>query len=204
MDERQRRLAQVQAKLEPWRIRATLSFAGLYQLTHELIKAAVVDEVRKFYCTGFDHNGLTYDERSYRAQVAQLSPKSKFRASLMWLVKAEAISQQQADRLDEVYAHRHDLTHELGKYLVDPDHEPNAGLFVDALHILRSIHDFWIQMEIDIGSFEEHGEVSVDNVVPAQLLLLQMCIDAYADGLVEVETSNPRPGEAAQPRTDAG
>lgn len=33
----------------PERIRSTLGFAGLYQMTHELIRTAVFGEVREFY-----------------------------------------------------------------------------------------------------------------------------------------------------------
>lgn len=36
----------LEAKLQPDRIRATLGFAGLYQMTHELIKTAVLEKVR--------------------------------------------------------------------------------------------------------------------------------------------------------------
>jgi hypothetical protein len=137
VDDREQMLARLTAKLQPWRIRATLSFAGLYQITHELIKEAVVDEVRQFYMDGFDQSGYTYNEESYAAHVLSRDPKKrKFRASLLWLVESDAISMEQADRLDEIYAHRHDLTHELGKYIVDPNFEPDMQLFMDALEIL--------------------------------------------------------------------
>lgn len=36
-------------KLEPSRIRSTLAFAGLFQLTHEMIKRSVLDDVKGFY-----------------------------------------------------------------------------------------------------------------------------------------------------------
>lgn len=35
--------------LEPSRIRSTLAFAGLFQLTHEMIKRSVLDDVKGFY-----------------------------------------------------------------------------------------------------------------------------------------------------------
>jgi hypothetical protein len=72
-------------------------------------------------------------------------------------VEAEAITLEQADRLDEIYAHRHELTHELGNYIIHPDFGLNADLFVDAVKILRDISDFWTQIEIDSGTFEEYG-----------------------------------------------
>lgn len=39
----------LEAKLEPSRIRSTLAFAGLFQVTHEMIKRSALDEVKGFY-----------------------------------------------------------------------------------------------------------------------------------------------------------
>lgn len=95
----------------------------------------------------------------------------------------DAITTQQAERLNEIFAHRHDLTHELAKYLIDPDFEPDTTLFMDALKILRAIQDFWIQIEIDIGSMDEHPDITPAEVTPLSLIMLSMCIDAHVDGL---------------------
>jgi len=182
--------ALLEAKLEPWRIRATLAFAGIYQVTHELIKESVVNEVRSFYCTGFDEAGMTYNEAGYEAEVLALDPKKrKMRASLLWLVRGKAITVQQADRLDAIYAHRHELTHELGKYIVDPKFEPDMQLFTDAVEILRDILRFWTHIEIDLGSFKQFGDIDPDEVTPGRLLLLKLCIGAYADGLKQEQTA---------------
>lgn len=182
--DRAEQLARIEAKLQPARIRSTLAFAGLYQLTHELIKQDVMPQVKGFYSQGFDDTGMLYDEVAYKKDVLSRD-KQPFRASLLWLVESEAITLAQADRLDEIYEHRHKLTHELGNYIIDPDLEPDMDLFVDAVEILRCISRFWTQIEIDIGSFEEHGDVSVDDVQTGPLMILQMCIDAYAQGLPE-------------------
>lgn len=112
-----------------------------------MIKHAVVDQVREFYWCGFDREtGPRCNEIAYKQDVLSKDKKRPFRASLLWLVEAEAITLAQADRLDDIYDHRHDLTHELGKYIID----------VAAIEILRDITRFWKQIEIDIGAFEEH------------------------------------------------
>ena len=79
----------LEAKLQPQRIRATLSFAGLYQITHEMIKQSVLEEVRLFYRHGFDETGWQYHEEGYKRQVLSGAPKDRFRASLLWLVDSE-------------------------------------------------------------------------------------------------------------------
>ena len=86
-------------------------------------------------------------------------------------------------------AHRHQLTHELIAYIVDPDLSIDIELFTDALAILKSISRFWAQVEIDIGSFEDAGAVDVDDVVPLALAVLQMCIDAFV-GMSEDESGS--------------
>lgn len=173
----------LEAKLAPDRIRATLGFAGLYQITHELIKTAVLDEVHAFFWRGIENGSDVYDEVAYSRQVLAKEPNSRFRASLLWLVDCEAITLFQADRLEEIHAHRHDLSHELIKYIVDPELEPDIELLTEATATLRAIRRFWISIEKDIGSFEDLGDVDLDEVVPLSLYVLQMCIDAYIAGL---------------------
>ncbi|MCA1704465.1 MAG: hypothetical protein LC808_14880 [Actinobacteria bacterium] len=86
----------LEAKLRPERIRATLGFAGLYQMIHELIKTAVLDEVREFYWRGIEAGVVVYDEQAYAENVLVRAPKNKFRASLLWLVEGDAITLAQA------------------------------------------------------------------------------------------------------------
>jgi hypothetical protein len=182
-EDRAAKQAQFESKLRPERIRATLAFAGLYQMTHSLIQRSVLDDVRELFCTGFDENGMRYDEAGYQAQVLNRASKNRFRASLLWLVDMEAITLAKADRLDEIYDYRHDLTHELIKYVVDVNFEPDMDLFADALDILRDIRRFWTQWEIDIGSFGDAGDIDVEDVTPLSLAILSKCIQAYVEGL---------------------
>lgn len=175
------------AKLAPDRIRSTLAFAGLYQMTHELIKHGVLEEVKGFYGHS-DFDGGTWmwgkrGEETYTREVLALTPKKPFRASLQWLKASNAITPAQVDRLEEVYEYRHELTHELMKFVVDVEFEPNINLLTDAVHIMRDISRFWVQIEKDIGTFDKHGDINIDDVHPGTLLVLDMCIEAYVAGL---------------------
>lgn len=180
----------LKAKLQPQAIRATLELAGLYQMTHEMLKHAIPEKVRDFYCTGFNEEGFTYDETTYKQKVIDeartegsiTKNNQVFTASAAWLVRNDAITKEQADRLDGIYNHRHELTHELFSFIVDPDRNVDAEKFVDAVNTLKDIHRFWASVEMDIGTFEDMGEVSLDDITPLSLALLQQCIDAYLDG----------------------
>jgi hypothetical protein len=172
----------VRAKLASEQIRATLSFAGLLLVVYEMVKQAVVGDVRQFYCRGFDETGMLYDEARYARDVRSLD-KSQFRASAKWLVKSGAITDEQVEVLERLHRHRQDIAHELPKYLIDPEHNPDVTLFIEAMHALTALRKFWLQTEIDIGTFEEHGDVTVDDVQNLGMELLRTFISAFADGL---------------------
>lgn len=177
-------------KLKPSGIRSTLAFAGLYQVTHELIKDAVLEGTKGFFnYNRYSDDWLGGGEEDYRRSVLPLAPKKPLRASLLWLVSVQAITLEQADRLDEIYAHRHQLTHELTKYLVDVDHEPDEDLFIDALVILKDVHRFWTQVEIDTGGIELPEGCTIDDVTPGPIAALSACISAYYEGVAPSEES---------------
>ena len=59
----------------------------------------------------------------------------------------------------------------------------------EALAILKDVHRFWIEVELSTGGFflpdgDEFADLDTEDVVPASLILLQQCIEAYVDGLV--------------------
>ena len=179
------------AKLQPHNIRSTLAFAGLYQMTYEMLKQAILENVRKFYWRGINESGDIYDDQRYQNEVlhaakAEGRSTKRFTASAAWLVRSGAITEEQAARLDKIYNHRHELTHEIASFIVDPDRDPDVQIFVDALAILKDVQGFWAEIEIDVGSFEHLGLVTPDEVTPLSLMLLQRCIDAYVEGTVHL------------------
>lgn len=141
------------------------------------------------------------EQEQYRLRVLSLAP-NKFRASLLWLVNNDAITQDQADRLELIRDHRDDLVHELVKYVIDPDENPDADLLVDALNTLNDLHRFWIDVELSTGGFflpdgSDVGDVDAEEVIPLSLMILQQCLDAY----LEDATSGTPQAEGQQPRT---
>lgn len=174
--------ARLTEKLEPEAIRSTLAFAGLFQLIHEMIKSSVLDDLKGFY----GHNPLAAGEwfwggEKYRTEVLELAPKSEFRASLLWLEQAGALTAEQMERLDVVYEYRHRIAHELAQFIVDADLSVDIKLLTDAVAILRHVSRFWTQVEIDMGSFRAHGEVTVDDVHPGRMLVLDLCLSSFLD-----------------------
>lgn len=179
------------SKLLPSRVRSTLSFAGVYQMTHEMIKKSVIDDVKSFYGfvklddAGTWSNGDVGRDNYWR-DVLELAPKKLFTASLLWLQEQNAITSNEVARLDEIYEYRHLITHELVKFVIDIEFEPDIELLTDAVQILRALSRYWIQVEKDIGTFEDYGDVDIDSVETGPLLVLDLCIQAHIEGLGDV------------------
>lgn len=135
--------ARLRAKLEPDAIRSTLAFAGLYQLVHEMIKSSVLDDLKGFYGQNpLEKGQWLWGDENYRAEVLALAPKNEFRASLLWLEEAGALTSEQIERLDEIYGHRNELAHELVRFIIDADRDVDVLLLIDALAILRDVARF--------------------------------------------------------------
>jgi len=176
----------IEAKLDAKHIRFTLAFSAIFQMVHEMIKHAVLDQVSSFY--GQDeaskHFGLTND--AGYAEVLRLAPKNKFAAHLTWLVNAGAIAPEHAERLDAVRRHRHDVTHEVVAFLVDPKRDPDVDLLVDAVTILDALTRFWTQIEADIGTFEDFPDVDVSEIRPVSMTVLGLCLEAVIEAAKDI------------------
>ena len=178
------------AKLQPARVRSTLAFAALFQVTHEMLKAMVLDDVMSFY--GYTNLGGDVrwfpdgGEVEYQRHVLDLH-QNRFTASLLWLQQMEALTADQAARLNAIYDHRHDLTHELAKYLVDPNLEPDFDLFMEALKTLKALSSFWTEVEAGFGTFDDYPDLDLDEVKNGRMLLIELCIGAYGDGLTDAD-----------------
>jgi len=163
-----------------------LAFAGLFQLTHEMLKAMVLDDVKSFFgYTSLDGDVRWFPESGeaqYRREVLALHP-NRFEASLRWLQQMDGLTTEQATSLDAIYDHRHHLTHELAQYLVDPDVEPDIDLLIAALTTLKALDRFWTEVEAGYGTFDDYPDLDLGEVKNGRMLLIELCISAYTEGM---------------------
>ena len=131
--------------------------AGTFLTGYELVKTSIIEGVKDYYLTGFTEEGLTYS-LNYETEVLSLG-KGVFRASVAWLVNHDALSDEQADQLEAISTHRHELAHELYRFLIDPDVSIDTSQLSALIDILRSLDIFWGTIEI-----ETSGEFDPDQV----------------------------------------
>lgn len=132
----------LQAKISPENVAVELVRAGCFLTAYELIKTQVVDAVHDFFWCGFEDGNNLYDEATYQRDVRSRDPKSKYRASCLWLIEMQALTVEQVETLERIHAHRQEIAHELPELLVDPDFSVDVRLLADAIECVRALGVF--------------------------------------------------------------
>lgn len=185
----------LEERLTPEYLRFAMAFAGLFQLSHELLKSRILDGVRGFFAFGFDQKKDAEEfDRAVIQPARRAGIRNTFDACVRWLVDAEAITMDDAERLEVILRHRNELTHELPVFIMDTDRKLDLDLFVDAARILRRIETFWAGVELETGGFYQPEtddwitDVDPEEVQSLGLALLWQCVRALApEGLDESE-----------------
>lgn len=131
--------ARLRDNLNPEALSKELIRAGTLLTGYELVKTAIMDDVKGFYTLGFNDPRL---DRRYHQEVLTLGP-NKLQASLNWLVSNGALTSQQVHSFEVIRGHRGELAHELAGYLIDPDDGVRMDLVDDLYEIVKSLDRFW-------------------------------------------------------------
>lgn len=163
-------------KLEPEHVRANLVRAGLYLAGWEMLKSEIQNKVKEFYLTGFDENGLTYSIDFDRRVLAR--HKSRFEASLLWLVEANGLTEAEADQARALREYRNEVAHELPKMLTEVGHDIDVDRIRQMNHLLKSLGVFWGRIEVDINPDFDGQDVDDEGIQSGIMLLMEHLLAA--------------------------
>lgn len=160
----------LQDKIQPESVAIALVRAGAFLTGYELVQTAIIDEVKGFFIQGFDQDGLIHS-KDCETKVLPLG-KNAFEASVNWLIQMEALAQDQADSLEAIRSHPHELAHELARFIVDPDADISVERLTEPQGIMRSLDRFWGGINIDTNPDFDGANVDRDNIVSGSGALL--------------------------------
>jgi len=163
-------IQQFHDKIQPENVVVALVRAGALLVGYELAKYSIVDGVKGFFLPSWgDHDPSSSEQ--YEHEVLVLG-RNKFEASRNWLVKMEALTQRQADAFDAIRAHRHEIAHDLVRFLVDPAFEVSVERLTELYGITRSLDRFWGGVSVDVDPDFDGVDVDRDSIVGGASLLL--------------------------------
>ncbi|BAJ73211.1 helicase subunit of the DNA excision repair complex [Microbacterium testaceum StLB037] len=177
-------------KIQPDNVVAALVRAGALLTGYELVKTAIVDEVKGFFLQGSSEDGLIYSEH-YEQSVLTLG-RNVFDASVNWLIQIDALTQKQVDALEAIRSHRHEIAHELARFIVDPDADVSVDRLAELQEIMRSLDRFWGGVNVDTNPDFDGVDLDRDHIVSGSGALLTYLLQiAGVEASPDVSTREP-------------
>jgi hypothetical protein len=170
-------------KLSPEALQQSLQRAGVFLVAYELVKSEIVDKVRGFFIS--DDVGITWRKeraKEYDDSVLSKDRSSVYRASCGWLAENDGLDPRQIAILESVYQHRHEVAHELAKYLVDPDFEIRMDLLTEAVECIRSLGQFWGSNEVDSDPEFDGREIRPEDIRSGSYVLMEHLVEVIGLG----------------------
>ena len=173
-------MKELDAKLDPARIRSRLIDASLFLMAYELLKVSVVDGVKDFFISGFDQDGYIYSD-VYRTAVL---PRAKhvFEASLIFLLEANAITEDDKQQIQSLRDYRNKLAHDIPR-IIDDEHACASDEQIRlAGHYLSKIDNFWGRVEVDTNPDLDRDGIDYEGIVSRRSLIFQYIAAIAKDG----------------------
>jgi hypothetical protein len=163
-------MKRLERKLSPEEITANLQLAAMYLVAYELLRRAIVDEVKGFYMVGFSGETWRYNDDEYDAEVLSRH-KKVFEASCLWLANQGVFEESDVAELQCIREHRDRIAHELPSLMVDPAFDVDPSLLIRVRHYLGLVGRFWGSVNASLGEIPV-DEIDYDGITSMSMLLL--------------------------------
>ena len=167
------------------RLYKNLALSALYLATFEMLKSAIIENIRTFFRTGEDDSKkempLRYKEIMKDYFKRYTGQKDwEYQACCDWLCNMEAISQSEREQLTKIKEQRNEISHELQYILFDPKKNVDISLLEIARDMVRKIDVWWI-MNVDIPCNENFDDRAIqeDEIVPSRVLMLNHVFKSF-------------------------
>jgi hypothetical protein len=162
--------------LNPERVKSNLILSSLYLSAYELLKSAIINNIKDFFTFGFDADGKPIIDKKYNEQVRQVNGDLLW-ASCLWLEMNGVISHDEVEQVVRLRNHRNQIAHELPRLLIDSGLNLNIDYFVHIRQLLEKIEVWWIlNFEIPSNSDFDGVEVDPQEIMPGRVVALDHLI----------------------------
>jgi hypothetical protein len=162
--------------LNPERVKSNLILSSLYLSAYELLKSAIIENIKDLFTFGFDADSKPILDNEYSEQVRKID-RDLLRASCLWLEKNGAMSHEEVEQVVQLRNHRNQIAHELPRLLIDSGLNLNIDYFVHVRQLLEKIEVWWIlNFEIPSNSDFDGVEVDPKEITPGRVVALDYLI----------------------------
>jgi len=166
----------------------TITRAGMFLLAYEMLKSAIVDDVRDFYLSGFADGELTYSPE-YEKRVLSKS-KHLFEAALLWLVEVGAITPEDITDIQKLREYRNAIAHEVPKVLFETPDGVDDAMIRRAIEHVRKIDRFWGGIAADTDPQFDGVEIDYEGITSLRTMALDYIAQVVSESEEEAESGN--------------
>lgn len=167
------------------KIQDNLTFASMYIAVYEHMVDYVVSNISDFLCDVGIKNGeeFCHETEEYKAKIKHrvvddYGNKDKTKASFLWLVDNQAISQEDYAKLLAVKTVRNKYAHELTGVIYQGIAECEIALFFDMYELYRKISKwFFLNIEATIMGYDLPEEADLESVRTAADIIFGMVLN---------------------------
>lgn len=173
--------------LDPQILKPNLEFISLYIALYEKLEDTIISRVKDFY-TVIELNDIEYQNKVLNLydpkKCSKINKQCKtLISSLIWLLDANAITDNDINIISNLKKERNKLTHEMFDLLSQGLPKDVHVRFSDMISVFNKIEKWWI-IEIEIpGSCEIENieNVDIDNVMSGHMIILQLILNIAAN-----------------------
>ena len=163
--------------LEPEIVKNNLTLSALYLAAYELLKDAIVVNIREFFSFEYT-DGKAIPSEQYKNEVTRVHRDILY-ASCLWLQQNGVITENEVAEIQNIRKHRNQVAHELPKLLSDPNLNLNLGYFLRIRDLLEKI-EMWWAMNVHIPTNPEFDGVDMNekDILPGRVIFIDYVISA--------------------------
>ncbi len=163
--------------LNPENLKGQLISSALFIALYESFTDYIIEEVKFFFCSGFNEKEYTFDEKYEKTVLSK--DKSVIKATLLWLKELTAINDSDIEIFNELRIFRNKLTHELMNLVFNelPNDFPHRLSNLIALRI--KIEKWWtLNIEIPTNPDTENYEnIDEKDIITSSEMIYRIILD---------------------------
>ncbi len=161
--------------LNPENVQENLLRASLYLTVYELLKSAIIENIRQFFT--FDYrDGKPVPDQQYIDEVIRAHKDVLF-ASCLWLQSNGVIESVDIDNIRKIRSHRNQIAHELPEILFEPTLRVDEEHFWIIRALLTKIELWWMK-NFDIPANSDFDDLVIgdEEIHPGRVVTLDYII----------------------------
>ncbi len=159
-------------------VKRYLNNASLFLLMWELLKSSIIDSIKNFFISGYE-NWKWIISDGYNQNVLSLD-KSRLKASCIWSVDMQIITQEDLFEIERLNIARNDIAHRLADIVYKENEDINDDDILIIYWILSKVDKWWIEnVEIPTDPDLYDKEIDSEGIMSWRMIITNYLLKTH-------------------------